>query len=456
MTDIRSDGFFNAFLGYGTRRRDPFTHTYFHSGQVESIAARWHEYEELFTYNGIAQKIIKIPANDAVRAGFTLGDGDSKLEQNKAVQSIMEDLNFQSVFSKALCWDRLYGGGVVLMLIDDGGELQDPLNESAIKGIRKLVVYDAQDVTPEYDYQDPNHPLYGKPETYTIVGYNGGAFSVHESRLLIFDGSLISNRERRQRNGWGGSIMEQVRDNLMRFVSSQEFSLMAMERMSQSVLKLSGMGNVLSTDEGEKIIQKRLQLIDMARGMMNTIALDTEDEYNIETITMGGLCEMVDKFETALSAAADIPITVLMGQSPGGLDATGDSDLENYYNMVDRIRQRTLKPKINRLLHLLSLAHDVPLNLPDEYTIEFGKLWSPSAKEEADTKMAEAEARARDAATATQYVSIGALDTQEVRDKLDEGDFYKLDRSLDKVIEEAHSTPPKGESMNDKGNRSEA
>lgn len=231
---------------------------------------------------------------------------------------------------------------------------------------------------------------------------------------------------------------------------------MAMERMSQSVLKLSGMGNVLSTDEGEKIIQKRLQLIDMARGMMNTIALDTEDEYNIETITMSGLCEMVDKFETALSAAADIPITVLMGQSPGGLDATGDSDLENYYNMVDRIRQRTLKPKINRLLHLLALAHDVPLALPDEYTIEFGKLWSPSAKEEADTKMAEAEARARDAATAAQYVSIGALDTQEVRDKLDEGDFYKLDRSLDKVIEEAHSTPPKGESMNDKGNRSEA
>ena len=121
MNDIRTDGFFNAFLGYGTRRRDPFTHTYFHSRQVESIAARWHEYEELFTYNGIAQKIIKIPADDAVRGGFTLSDGDSELEQNKAVQSILEDLNFQSVFSKALCWDRLYGGGVVLMLIDDGG-----------------------------------------------------------------------------------------------------------------------------------------------------------------------------------------------------------------------------------------------------------------------------------------------------------------------------------------------
>lgn len=454
MNDIRTDGFFNAFLGYGTRRRDPFTHTHFRSNRAGNIESRWREYEDIFTYNGIAQKIIKIPANDAVRAGFTLRDGDSELEQNKAVQSILEDLNFQSVFAKALCWDRLYGGAAVLMLIDDGGELQDPLNENNINGIRKMVVYDAQDVTPEYEYQDPNSPLYGKPETYTIVGYNGGAFSVHESRLLIFDGSIISNRERRHRNGWGGSIMEQVQDNLIRFVSSQEFALMAMERMSQSVLKLSGMGNVLSTDEGEKIIQKRLQLIDMARGMMNTIALDTDDEYNIETITMSGLCEMIDKFETALSAASDIPITVLMGQSPGGLDATGDSDLENYYNMVDRIRQRKLKPKINRLLHLMTLSKDMPLTLPDEYTIQFGKLWSLSAKEEADTKVSEAEARARDAATAAQYVSIGALDAQEVRDKLDEGDFYKLDRSLDKTIDQAHATLPKGEEMNGKGNRS--
>lgn len=456
MTDIRSDGFFNAFLGYGTRRWDPFTHTHFHGGQVKAIEARWHEYEELFTYNGIAQKIIKIPAEDAVRAGFTLKDGDTELEQNKIAQSYLEKLNLQPVFSQALCWDRLYGGGVVLMLIDDGGELNEPLNESAIRSIRKLVVYDAQDVTPEYTYQDPKNPLYGKPETYTIVGYNGGAFTVHESRLLIFDGSVISNRERRLRNGWGGSTMEQFRDNLMRFISSQDFSLMTMERMSQSVLKLAGMGNILSTDEGEKIIQKRLDLIDMARGMMNTVALDTEDEYNIETITMTGMCDMLDKFESALAAAADMPITVLMGRSPGGLNSTGKSDMENYYNMIDRIRQRKLKPKINRILHLMTLARDVHLTLPDEYTIEFGALWSPSEKEKADTKTAEAEARSRDAATAAQYVSIGALDAQEVRDKLDESDFYKLDRSLDKVIEEAHSTPPKGETMNGKGNRSEA
>ena len=455
MTDIRTDGFFNAFLGYGTRRRDPFTHTHY-GYRDRNIEARWREYEDLFTYNGIAQKIIKAPAEDAVRAGFTLKDGDAELEQNKIAQSYLEKLNLQPVFPQALCWDRLYGGGVVLMLIDDGGELNEPLNESAIRSIRKLVVYDAQDVTPEYTYQDPKNPLYGKPETYTIVGYNGGAFTVHESRLLIFDGSVISNRERRRRNGWGGSTMEQVRDNLMRFVSSQDFSLMTMERMSQSVLKLAGMGNILSTDEGEKIIQKRLDLIDMARGMMNTVALDTEDEYNIETITMTGMCDMLDKFESALAAAADMPITVLMGRSPGGLDSTGKSDMENYYNMIDRIRQRKLKPKINRILHLMTLARDVHLTLPDEYTIEFGALWSPSEKEKADTKTAEAEARSRDAATAAQYVSIGALDAQEVRDKLDEGDFYKLDRSLDKAIEEAHGTPPKGDEMNDTGNRSEA
>ena len=59
MNDIRTDGFFNAFLGYGTRRRDPFTHTHY-GYRDRNIEARWREYEDLFTYNGIAQKLSRL------------------------------------------------------------------------------------------------------------------------------------------------------------------------------------------------------------------------------------------------------------------------------------------------------------------------------------------------------------------------------------------------------------
>lgn len=207
---------------------------------------------------------------------------------------------------------------------------------------------------------------------------------------------------------------------------------------------------MLSTEFGEKQVEKRLQLIDMARGMMNTIALDKEDEYDLKNVTLAGIKDVLDEFEIALCAAADIPATVLFGRSPQGQNSTGESDLENYYNMIERIQQRKIKPQIYRLLHLMDCCSEYALNLPQDFTVDFAKLWNPSAKEQAETKQIEADARAKEAAAAAQYVSLGALDPQEVRQKLDDGDEYDLDRSIDKVM----GTPVKDES--DDGNHSEA
>ena len=449
MKRKNQDGYVNAVIGYGTRSRDPQMHTSY-AGRRVNDREYWQEYEDLFTYNGLAQKIIKAPADEAVRAGFSLKDGEADIEQNDVVQSILEDLDFQQVFSTALCWDRLFGGGAVLLMLDDGGELSEPVNERQLRWIECMKAYDAQDVNPLAYCEDPADERYGLPNVYTVINYNGASFNVDASRLLIFDGGIVSNRMRRERNGWGGSIMEQVQDSLERYNTSHDFATLAIERLSQSVTKFDGLADMLSTEFGEKQVEKRLQLIDMARGMMNTIALDKEDEYDLKNVTLAGIKDVLDEFEIALCAAADIPATVLFGRSPQGQNSTGESDFENYYNMIERIQQRKIKPQIYRLLHLMDCCSEYALNLPQDFTIDFAKLWNPSAKEQAETKQIEADARAKEAAAAAQYVSLGALDPQEVRQKLDDGDEYDLDRSIDKVM----GTPVKDES--DDGNHSEA
>lgn len=449
MKRKNQDGYVNAVIGYGTRSRDPQMHTSY-AGRRVNDREYWQEYEDLFTYNGLAQKIIKAPADEAVRAGFSLKDGEADIEQNDVVQSILEDLDFQQVFSTALCWDRLFGGGAVLLMLDDGGELSEPVNERQLRRIECMKAYDARDVNHLAYCEDPADERYGLPNVYTVINYNGASFNVDASRLLIFDGGIVSNRMRRERNSWGGSIMEQVQDSLERYNTSHDFATLAIERLSQSVTKFDGLADMLSTEFGEKQVEKRLQLIDMARGMMNTIALDKEDEYDLKNVTLAGIKDVLDEFEIALCAAADIPATVLFGRSPQGQNSTGESDFENYYNMIERIQQRKIKPQIYRLLHLMDCCSEYALNLPQDFTIDFAKLWNPSAKEQAETKQIEADARAKEAAAAAQYVSLGALDPQEVRQKLDDGDEYDLDRSIDKVM----GTPVKDEG--DDGNRSEA
>ncbi|WP_443872334.1 phage portal protein [Megasphaera sp.] len=437
------DGYMNAFLGYGTKYRDPFRHTHYRSRSQGM--QDWYEFDDLFTESGLVKKIIKAPVDEALRTGFTLKDGEAELEQNDAAQSLLEDLNFKSKFATALSWDRLYGGGVILMMLDDGGDLHDPVDENRIRSLEKMEVFDAKDVNPLYYYDDPQDPRFGYPRCYTVIGYHGNSFDVDASRLLIFSGSLISNRKRRERNGWGGSILEQVLEELTHYQTSHHFANVALERLSQSVTKFAGLAELLSTDFGEKAVQRRLQMIDMSRGMMNTIALDSEDDYDLKNITLAGVKDVLDDFEIALCSAADIPATVLFGRSPSGLNSSGESDLENYYNMVSRIQQLKIRPQLSRLLHLLNCCAEYHLNLPEEYTIEFNPLWNPTAKEQAETKQIEADARAKDAQAAATYVQLGALDPSEVRDKLDEEDTYTLDRSIDGAVG----------GNDDEGNRSE-
>lgn len=431
----RFDGFFNAFIGHGTHGRDPFSNYIYTPSRMMTD---W-ECADMFTYNGIAQKIITAPADEAVKEGFTLKDGEAEMEeQTKAVLSVMEDLEWEQRFSEALSWDRLYGGSAVLMMADDGtAELSEPLNESALRSIERLVVIEAPDITTSDAmlYSDPRSQLYGRPEFYNVTGYYGGRFTVHESRLLMFRGGVLPREQRRQRADWGAKVYEKMFNDLMRYDSALSLALMALSRLSQGVMKLNGLAGKLATDDGEQQVMKRLQLIDMARHMMNTIALDNEDDYRLENMTINGVTDIIDRFQTAISAVTEIPVTVLFGVSPGGLNSTGKADFENYYNMVRRLQKRTLKPQLARLIDLLGQCSDYGLNLPDKYTLEFNPLWQPTEKEQADTEYVKAQTKQCEAATAKNYYDMNALDGSEMRDTLEKNGEYELDRSLDDTIQ---------------------
>lgn len=430
------DGYYNAVIGQGAYRRDPFSLYRFRPGRILTD----QECSDLFTYNGIAQKVVTAPADEAVKRGFSLKDGDAELPESRAVQSVFQDLEGEERFSRALAWHRLYGGGAILLIADDGAKkLDEPLHEDRLKSIEKLCVYEAPDISTSdvFAYSDPADPRYGQPEYYNITGYFGGSFTVHESRLLLFRGDMIPSGQRRMRNNWGAKVYEKLYDDLTRYDASLALGLMALSRLSQGILKLDGLAAKLSYDGGEKEVMQRLQLLDMSRHLMNTIALDTTDEYDQKNIPISGVKDLLEEFQVALSAVTDIPVTVLFGRSPGGLNSTGKADFENYYNLVERIQRRTLRPQLSRLVALIGKCSDYHIRLPETYTLEFDPLWSPTEKEQAETKntLAQAEKNRSDARVA--LVRAGALDANELRDKLEEEGEYKLDRTLDKDTGEA-------------------
>ena len=133
MAESKFDGYMNVFLGHGTRRWDPFWHTRY-KGPGYGIASTWGEFDDLFTHNGVAKKIIKAPADEAMRAGFTLKDGDVELDQNDAVQSLLEDLNVEQKISTALkrLRDVPTVGGVAP--VDANGDMRQPVSLFSLDG----------------------------------------------------------------------------------------------------------------------------------------------------------------------------------------------------------------------------------------------------------------------------------------------------------------------------------
>jgi phage-related protein (TIGR01555 family) len=182
----------------------------------------------------------------------------------------------------------------------------------------------------------------------------------------------------------------------------------------------------------------RLELIDMARHMMNTIAIDSTDDYDQKNMTLSGIREILEQYQFAICAATGIPATKLFGRSPAGQNATGESDLENYYNMVSAYQKNTLREPLMRLIDIISRCSDYDINLPDKWTVEFCSLWNESEKEKAEVKKLEAEAKAKRADAIKILADAQLLDQMEARATLEKDDDYIIDRSLDNEI----STPP--------------
>lgn len=190
---------------------------------------------------------------------------------------------------------------------------------------------------------------------------------------------------------------------------------------------MKNLANMLSTLEGEDKVLQRLQIIDMARNLMNTIAIDDDGEdYDFKTLTLSGVKDVIDSTCNMLSAVTDIPQTILFGRSPAGMNSTGESDMENYYNMVENIQKRNMKANARTVIDLILREGFVDGSIREipKYKVKFAALWSMSEKERAEVDKTKADTEHTKAQTVQIYMDSNVVDPSEVRKNLAlEGEF---------------------------------
>lgn len=434
----RQDGFVNVLNRYGTNKDTSERYQFMPEAAVP---------DEVFIVNyegnGLFAKIIDTPAEEAVKHGFELdGVSDEKVEE--FYQESLDELDWEEVATTGIRWARLFGGAIAVLLVNDGHGLEDPLDWKNIKSIDDIRVYDRSVITPDYSsmytFDSNNEPFttrgsrLGMPEYYH-VNSRFGNFTVHESRCLIFqNGILPENTKNSIYQLWGMPEYIRIRRALRDAEIAHSSAPKMLDRSVQPVYKMKDLAEQLATEQGESLVLKRLEVIDMARGLLNTIAVDRDgEEYDFRTFQYSGVSDVIDATCNLLSAITNIPQTILFGRSPAGMNATGESDLENYYNYIERIQKRMLKSNLRYLLSIIfqaGLATGEVDEVP-RIKIKFNPLWSLSELEQAELESKKAATDLTIAQTAQVYIDMQALDATEVRKKLADSSEFDINTILD-------------------------
>lgn len=420
----REDGYVNLLNKYGTKQDNSEAYKFEREPVIPDM-----QLTGLYEGNGLFSKIIDTPAEEALKHGFDLNLKSDEL--NAFVEDALDDLEWEERAATAIKWTRLYGGALIVMLIDDGRGLEEPVDWEHIRSIDELRVYERSIVQPDYaslyqqDYGGKGVgnrvSKFGQPEYYYVSSIYG-SFKVHESRCLVFrNGVLPEQTSNATYLFWGMPEYVRIRRALRETVTAHTDSVKLLERSVQAIYSMKGLASLLTTDDGENQVLKRLQLVDTSRGLLNSIAIDSEGEqYDFKTFQFSGVKDVIDATCNMLSALTNIPQTILFGRSPAGMNATGDSDFESYYNFVEKIQRLMLKRNLRTLLDVVfraGIASGDVAEKPD-YKLEFKPLWSLSDTEQAAVDQTKAQTALVKAQTAQAYVDMQALDPTEVRRRL--------------------------------------
>ena len=415
--EYRADGFSDVMRLY--------------QSQTAQTGEMWipdYDLAEKYQYNGLFSKIIDRPAEEALKHGMEYNVSDADLRE--FLDDALDRLDWEEKAVTAIRWARLFGGSIIVMLLDDGGGLEEPVNWQDVRSVEELRVYERAIVQP-----DPDTYRTGKAEYFDVSSTYGGTFRVHRSRCLVFkNGSLPEYGAAQQYYYWGLPEYIRIHKDLSRALKTHTNAANMIEKSVQPVYKQRGLQSMLAGPNGDEMELKRLQVLDASRGMMNTIAVDMEGEdYDFKTFQMTGTKEILESTCNLLSAVTCIPQTILFGRSPAGENATGESDLENYYNFVEGIQKRMLKKNIRTLIKAIVQAgvYDGSIENPGNIKPTFKPLWSLSETEKATVELTKAQRAQVAAQTAQLYIDMQAIQPDEVRQALAKDEQVDVESILD-------------------------
>ncbi len=336
--------------------------------------------DAIYRTSWVAGAIVDCIAEDMTRAGVDFV-GDLQATTESYFQKYLTRKSVWLSLKNAIKWARLYGGAVAVIDVD-GQDLSTPLNLDSVAAgqFNGLRIFDRWEIEPD---SQRFVGLDGEPEFYTITnGARGFGLRIHYSRVLRFLGNDLPSHERRAENCWGASVLERLFDRLVYFDNVTAGAAQLVEKAHLRVVRINNFKTALRSDNAVGSLVKYFDVMRYLQCNEGLTLLDKEDEYQAHSYGFGGLDAMVLQFGQQLSGACGIPLVRLFGQSPAGLNATGESDLRLYYDNILSLQESRLRENLTRLFSVCFRACFGERE-PAGFDFNFQPLWQVSALDKA-------------------------------------------------------------------------
>lgn len=412
---IKKDGWANILTGLGTKADKTKSTIAVPNGMLLD-----YELEVIYADDGIGAKIVDLIVEDMFKQGWRLvfdNSGDNKYR--KEYDELFKTVNLVTNLIHGMKWCRLYGGGLILLGMFDGRSLDQPLNPKKIKWWENMKIVPRCNIPYDFQwYTDPRSKNYGDVERYPVNFFIGNQFqtvNIHSSRVIPLHGIQVPYCNESfipaEYRYWGFSVLQRVVDSLKNAGSSFSSLAQLLQEVSVGKYKFKELANIVSSVDGVKTLQRRIQAMDVMKSAFHSIVMDNEEDFVRDNVSFSGIADIMYQFFMLICASSGYPMTKLFGISPGGLNSTGESDTYNYYDAVQSKQEQELRPILERILSIVSEWKGIP-----KPEIVFEPIEQMSSKEEAEIEEKKANAKRATMETYKGYFDMGILDENEIRD----------------------------------------
>ena len=384
------DAFSNPLfrLGYGSQ--SPLEATEY---PLTRMTGNYALLNSLYRDNWVVQNVVGLMVDDMLREWYTL-KGDVTPEMQGALAKLEQETGLRDRMNAGLRWGRLYGGAAGLIMVKGQDDLEKPLDvdlvfPGAFEGLYVLDRWMGITTTNGL-VMEAGEPV---PEFYSITDAQGHtAARVHHSRVIRFTGRELPEIERMAEMYWGESEVEALykevvaHDNVSANMAALTF------QANINTMEVKGLEQLFSigSSQAQRRFWQVMQAQSVLRSNFGTQLVEEGTKLTNQQYTFTGLQDVYESMALNLCGASHYPMTKLFGRSPAGMNATGESDLKNYYDYVDSQREAKVRPVLQKLLPVLAMS--AWGFVPDDLDFTFPPLWTPTATETAEIALKKAQA----------------------------------------------------------------